>query len=342
MFEGDDLAPAETRPTVAITGASAGVGRAAARAFGRLGFNVGLIARGLDGLEAARAEVEAAGGRALILPADVAEPADVERVAARVVEELGPLDVWINAAMATVFAPVSQIRPDEFRRVTEVTYLGQVYGTMAALEHMRAEDHGTIVQVGSALGYRGIPLQAAYCGAKHAVRGFTDSLRAELEHEGSAIRLSMVQLPAVNTPQFNWARNRLPHRPQPVPPIYEPEVAAAAIVRAAAEAPREIWVGSSSLKTILGNMVAPGLLDRVLARAAYGGQQTDQPAQERPDNLFVPVPGDFGAHGRFGRRAAGSGLQPNASTVRALLLASALGFAGLAFGLGRWQGRRSR
>ena len=243
---------------VVVTGASAGVGRAAAVAFARNGFNVALIARGEDGLQGAQRDVRAAGGQALVLPLDVADADALSRAAERVIAEWGQIDVWVNCAMATIFSPVREIKPEEFRRVTEVTYLGQVYGTMAALRHMLPRDRGTIIQVGSALAYRAIPLQSAYCGAKFAIRGFTDALRSELEHDGSRVRLSMVQLPAVNTPQFDWARNRMGKRMQPVPPIYQPEAIAREIIRAAREAPRELWIGRSALKAIIGTM----LLDR--------------------------------------------------------------------------------
>src|SRR6185437_193940 len=292
-------------PVAVITGASAGVGRATAVAFAERGYDVGLIARGADGLEGARRDVESAGGRALVLPVDVAKATDLFSAADRVVTEWGKIDVWINAAMATIFAPFDKIEPDEFRRVTEVTYLGQVYGTMAALKHMRHNNRGTIVQVGSALSYRAIPLQSAYCGAKFAIRGFTDALRSELKHDKSKIRLTMVQLPAVNTPQFDWARSRLPKRLQPVPPIFQPAAIAREIFRAARQAPRELWIGRSALKAIIGTMVLPRLGDRILAYEGYEGQMTSEPAAaDRPDNLFEPVAGDPGARGRFGDRAS--------------------------------------
>jgi NAD(P)-dependent dehydrogenase (short-subunit alcohol dehydrogenase family) len=299
-----------TRPeVVAITGASAGVGRATAQEFAKHGAYVGLIARGgagQDGLEGARKDVEAAGGKALMLPTDVADPDQVEAAADRVEKELGPIDIWVNNAMTSVFAPFTQITPEEFRRVTEVTYLGQVYGTMAALRRMLPRDRGHIVQVGSALAYRSIPLQAAYCGAKAGIRGFTDSLRCELIHDGSHVQLTMVQMPALNTPQFRWVRNKLPHKAQPVPPIYQPEVAAEAIYWAAHHNRRELYVGVSTLKAVIGNMVAPGLLDFVLARNGYKAQQTDEPADPaRADNLWEPVAGDHGAHGVFDSRSRG-------------------------------------
>jgi NAD(P)-dependent dehydrogenase (short-subunit alcohol dehydrogenase family) len=288
---------------VVVTGASAGVGRAAARAFGEQGATVGLVARGDDGLEAAAREVRDAGGRALVLPADVAHADDVLAAAERAEAELGPIDIWVNDAMASIFAPVREIAPDELRRVTEVTYLGQVYGTMAALRHMLPRDRGTIVQVGSALAYRGIPLQAAYCGAKHAVRGFTDSLRTELMHERRNVRVISVHLPGLNTTQFGMVRLRMPRRPRPVPPVYQPEVAAEAILWAALHPRRrELWVGGSTVMTIVGNRLAPWLADRYLARTGYDSQQTDEPAgaeRQHTDYVDAPLPGDRGSHGPF-------------------------------------------
>src|SRR5438093_8033037 len=294
--------------TVVITGASAGVGRATARAFARRyggDAAIGLVARGVDGLEAARREVEQEGGRALVLPVDVADAAQIDAAAQRVERELGPIDVWVNNAMVSVFSPVKDLEADEVRRVTEVTYLGVVYGTLAALERMLPRDRGTIVQVGSALAYRGIPLQAAYCGAKHAIQGFTESLRCELLHDGSGVHVAMVNLPAMNTPQFEWVKSRLPRKPQPVPPIYAPEIAADAIVWAAQHRRREISVGASTVAAIWGNKVASALGDRYLAKTGYDSQQADEPDDpDRPDNLWAPVAGDHGADGRFGDRAA--------------------------------------
>ena len=316
--------------TVVITGSSAGVGRAAAHAFARRGAQIALIARGAQGLQAAAAEVEKAGGRALALPLDIADPDAVEAAADRVENELGPIDIWVNCAMATIFAPFHRISPQEYRRATEVTYLGFVYGTMAALKRMRPRNRGTIVQVGSALSYRAVPLQSAYCGAKFAIRGFTDSLRTELMHDGVDINLVMVQMPALNTPQFNWARNKMSRRPQPIAPIFQPEVAADAILYAAHSRRREVWVGRSSVKAIVANKLFPGLLDRYLARNGYSGQLTQEPAQPRqPDNLFDPVPGDPDTHGRFDDRATTLSPQLWATEHRTALLAIGLPVAAL-------------
>src|SRR5216117_2247422 len=290
---------------VVITGASAGVGRATVRAFAREGADIGLIARGVDGLEAARREVETAGGRALVLPADIADAVEIDAAADRVERELGPIDVWVNNAMVSVFSPVMALARGEIERVTNVTYLGVVHGTIAALKRMLPRDRGVVVQVGSALAYRGIPLQAAYCAAKHAVQGFTESLRCELLHARSNVHLTMVNLPAMNTPQFDWVKSRMPRKAQPVPPIYAPEIAADAIVWAASHRRREISVGMTTVAAIWANKIAPGLLDRYLARTGYDAQQTDEPADpNQPDNLWQPLPGDHGAHGRFGSRTS--------------------------------------
>jgi short-subunit dehydrogenase len=289
--------------TVVITGASAGIGRAVALEFARQGCNVALVARGVERLESAAHEARAFGVAALAIPADVADGDIVDAAAERVESELGPVDVWVNNAMATVFAPARAVRFDEYRRVTEVTYLGQVHGTLAALRCMRRRNRGTIVQVGSALSYRAVPLQSAYCAAKFAVRGFTDSLRSELAHEGSRIRLTMVQLPAVNTPQFDWARSRMAQRAQPLPPIFQPEAVAPEIVRAAREAPRELWIGHSTLRAIAGAMFLPQTGDRILAQQGYAGPVSAGHDTVHPDNLFSPPPGDPGTRGRFNAEA---------------------------------------
>jgi short-subunit dehydrogenase len=307
---------------IVITGASAGVGRALAREYGARGARVALIARGRDGLEAARREIESLGGQAIVCPADVANAADIEEAARKLDEAFGPPDIWINNAMASVFSPVKEMTAAEFRRVTEVTYLGVVHGTLSALRRMLPRDHGAIVQVGSALAYRGIPLQSAYCAAKHAVQGFCDSLRSELIHDGSHVTVTMVQLPALNTPQFDWVKSRLPKRAQPVPPIFQPEVAAKAIVWAAEQRRREVYVGMPTVKAIVGDKIAPGLLDRILAGMGYDAQQTDEPADpSQPHNLWEPVPGDHGAHGRFDSRARSKSFQVWASRHRRELIA---------------------
>jgi short-subunit dehydrogenase len=285
---------------VVITGASAGVGRATAREFGEHGARVALLARNEEGLEGARKEVEAAGGEALPIPTDVADPEQVEAAAERVEQELGPIDVWVNDAIAVIFSPFKDIELTDFKRSTEVCYLGTVYGTKAALKRMLPRDRGTVVQVGSALAYRAIPLQSAYCGAKHAIRGFTDSVRTELLHDGSGVHITMVQLPAVNTPQFDLSKTNLPKHPQPVPPIYQPEVPARSIYWAAHQRRREVRVGLSSTIVIVGNKLLPGFGDWYLAETGYASQQTDQPVdQDCPDNLYEPVPGDHGVHGIF-------------------------------------------
>jgi NAD(P)-dependent dehydrogenase (short-subunit alcohol dehydrogenase family) len=312
---------------VVVTGASAGVGRATAEAFARRGARVALLARGQERLEGAAGAVRLLGGCALPLPIDVADERAVEAAAARVEDELGPIDVWVNNAMATVFARFQDLTPEEFRRATEVTYLGSVWGTRAALNRMVPRDRGVVVQVGSALAYRGIPLQAAYCGAKHALQGFVESVRTELMHDGSDVRLTMVQLPALNTPQFSWVRARLPKHPQPVPPIYQPEVAAEAIVWAADHRPRELWVAWPTVRAIVGNRIAPALVDRYLARTGIEAQQLDEPLDPgRPDNLESPASGAWGVRGRFDDRARTSSTLLGLRRHRA-----ALGFA--AFGL---------
>jgi NAD(P)-dependent dehydrogenase (short-subunit alcohol dehydrogenase family) len=315
----------ETREVVVVTGASAGVGRAVVRQFARPGIGIGLLARGQEGLEAAREEVLAAGGQALAIPTDVADHRAVAAAADQVERELGPIAIWINDAMTTVFAPVSEIAPEEFKRATEVTYLGTVYGTMAALHHMLPRNRGTIVQVGSALAFRSIPLQAPYCGAKHAIVGFTDSLRTELLHRHSKLKLTMVHLPGMNTPQFDWCKTYLPRHPQPVPPIYQPEVAARAIHWAAYHPRRQLYVGAPTLLAIFANQVVPGLLDRYLGRSGYASQQTAQPVPpDRPDNLFQPLPGDYGPHGAFSHRALRHSPQLWLSEHRAWMAAATL------------------
>jgi NAD(P)-dependent dehydrogenase (short-subunit alcohol dehydrogenase family) len=305
-----DVTVTSRSSVVVVTGASSGVGRATARAFARAGASVGLIARGAEGLDGVKKEVDEHGVSSLAVPTDVADPDQVGQAASRIEAELGPIAVWVNDAMATVFSPLESITPEEFRRVTEVTYLGAVYGTMAALRLMKVRDRGVIVQVGSALSYRAIPLQSAYCGAKHAVRGFTDSLRCELVHERSNVRLTMVQLPALNTPQFGWSRSHMPRRAQPVPPIYQPELAADAVVWASRHPRREVNVGGPTTATILAQKLWPWVLDRYLGKTGYDAQQTDQPDDpNRADNLFSPVPLDPGAHGNFDDRSHGRSIQ---------------------------------
>ena len=301
-----------TPETVVVTGASAGLGRAIACEFGKRGAQVALLARGKQGLEAAAAEIEAAGGQALPLPTDVSDAAAVDAAADAAEKHFGPIDVWVNNAMVTVFSPVKEMKPEEYKRATDVTYLGVVYGTLAALKRMLPRDRGAIVQVGSALAYRSIPLQSAYCGAKHAIVGFTDSLRCELIHDQSNLRLSMVHMPAMNTPQFEWVKSRLSRKPQPVPPIFEPEVGARAVYWAAHHQRREVWVGGSTVGAIVGNKIAPRKLDEYLGRTAYDSQQTpemDDPS--RPDNLWSPVDAseDHGAHGTFDDKAHGTSVQ---------------------------------
>lgn len=316
--------PTGAGPVVVVTGASAGVGRATARLFAAQGADVGLLARGSEGLESAAKEVEQRGGRAVAIPTDVSDAEQVERAADAVERALGPIDVWVNDAMVTVMSPVSRMTAEEYRRVTEVTYLGAVHGTLAALSRMRRRNRGCIVQVGSALAYRAIPLQSAYCASKHALRGFTDSLRCELMHEGSPVHVTMVQLPALNTPQFEWSRIRFPRQPQPVPPIYQPEVAAEAIVFAAGAGRREVWLGGWNVLLMSANKLAPGVGDRYLARTGYDSQFTDEPADpERPDNLYRPLAGDFGATGHFDARAHTRSLQLVATRIRGRLALAA-------------------
>ena len=295
---------------VVVTGASAGVGRAIVREFGRHGASIALVARGRTGLEGARREVEADGGRALVIPTDVSDAAQVEQAATTVERTFGPIDVWVNNAMASVISPALDMTPEDYQRVTEVTYLGYVYGTLAAVRRMRRRDQGAIVQIGSALAYRSIPLQSAYCAAKHAIQGFTDSLRSELIHDSSHIHITTLQLPAVNTPQFSWIKCRMPRRPQPVPPIYQPEVIARAAYWAAHHRRRELWIGWSTVKAIIGQKFIPGLLDHYLAWVGYTAQQTNELLESnRPNNLHKPLPGDYGAHGAFDRKARSFSLQ---------------------------------
>ncbi|MBF6600383.1 MAG: SDR family oxidoreductase [Dehalococcoidia bacterium] len=341
---GDGRSPQRQREVVVVTGASAGVGRAVARLFGEHGARVGLIARGRDGLEGACRDVESCGGEALAYAADVSDPQHVEAAAQEIERQFGPIDIWVNDAMTSVFSPVKEMTPDEFRRVTEVTYLGYVYGTMAALRRMLPRDHGTIVQVGSALAYRGIPLQAAYCGSKHAIQGFTESLRCELYHDKSKVWVTMVQMPALNTPQFGWVKSKMPRKAQPVPPIYQPEVAARAVYWAAHHRRREINVGMSTLLTVLANKFASGLLDHYLGRTGYTSQQTSEPEDpERPSNLWQPVAGDRGAHGAFDDRAHESAPELWAAMHPLPTAVAAAGVAGAtAFGVRRLARRAER
>jgi NAD(P)-dependent dehydrogenase (short-subunit alcohol dehydrogenase family) len=323
---------------VVITGASAGVGRATALLFARRGAKIGLIARGEDALRVTRHEIGVAGGSALVCPVDVADAAALDAAAERIEQQLGPIDVWINNAMVTVFAPVADLAPEEFRRVTETTYLGGVYGTMAALKRMRRRDRGVIVQVSSALAYRSIPLQSAYCGAKHALMGFLDSLRCELVHEKSAIHLTAVHMPALNTPQFGWARNKMPHRPQPVPPIYQPEIAAEAIWFAATHRRRAVSVGGSTWLALLGQWLSPSLMDRYLGHNAVEGQQTREPdSGNRADNLDAPIANEHAAHGAFGARAHRRSPALWVEMHRNALAVGALALGAAAFGWRQWR-----
>ena len=329
-------------PVVVITGASAGVGRATAQAFARRGARIGLIARGKEGLEGAQREVEAAGGQSVIHLVDVADPEQVDDAARKIEEELGPIDIWVNNAMASVFSPAKEMSAAEYRRVTEVTYLGCVHGTLSALRRMLPRDRGVILQVGSALAYRAIPLQSAYCAAKHAVKGFTESLRTELLHDHSGVTVTIVQLPAVNTPQFDWVKSRLPHRAQPVPPIFQPELIAEAIVRAAQDKRREVVIGGSAVQAIWGEKFVPALLDRYLAVTGYKSQQTDEPQdKDAPNNLWKPVPKDPGTHGRFDASARSYSVQVWLNQHRRWLLP--LGGAALLSGVGAlWLKSRKR
>jgi short-subunit dehydrogenase len=325
---------------VVVTGASGGVGRAIAHAFAKRGARLALLARGEAALRDVEREVHELGGEALVLPTDVADAEQVEAAAIAAERRFGPIDTWINDAMATVFAKAVDTDPAEFKRATEVTYLGTVYGTMAALRRMTVRDHGKIIQVGSALSYRAIPLQGAYCGSKFAIRGFTDSVRTELLHDKSKVRITMVQLPGVNTTQFNWCRSKLPNHPKPVPPIYQPEIPAEAVYWAAHHHRRELWVGYSAVQAILGNMLAPSLADRYLARTAFSGQQIpDMPvAADRPDNLLSPLPQMAATHGIFDDEAKTSSPQLWLSRHRRLLAGAAGATAAAALGLAAQRG----
>jgi NAD(P)-dependent dehydrogenase (short-subunit alcohol dehydrogenase family) len=319
--------------TVVVTGASAGIGRATVREFAKHGANVALLARGADGLEAARREVEERGGRALAIPTDVSDAAAVEEAANRIERELGEIDIWVNNAFAGIFARFLDVTPEEYERVTAVTYLGQVNGTRAALKRMLPRDRGKIILVGSALAYRGIPLQSAYCGAKHAIQGFLDSIRTELIHDKSAVTITMVQLPGVNTPQFDWIRAKLPGKPRPIGTVFQPEVAAEAIYFAAHSDRKEIFVGAPTVQAIWGNKVASPLLDDYLAEVGFKGQQDPEPVSpDRKDNLFEPVPGDHGAHGRFDNEARGSSGELWASMHKKQLGLAAIGAAAAGVG----------
>lgn len=309
---------------VVVTGASQGIGRAVARALAVKHAKVALIARGTDGLLGAEREVKALGGEALVLPLDVSDAAAVQAAADCVVRQWGRIDGWVNDAMVSVFSPVAEMKAEEYRRVTEVTYLGAVHGTLSALKAMRAQGHGTIVQVGSALCYRSIPLQSAYCASKAAIRGFTDSLRCELLHDKSPIRVSMVHLPAVNTPQFEVVRNRLPHHAYPVPPVFEPEVAARGVLHALEHPTRELWVGGPTVLALVGQRFIPGLLDHYLARKAWDGQQTKALPKPTGDNLDAPLPGDRGAHGRFDADSRAMSFELSARRHRVALAVGAL------------------
>ena len=331
----------ETAPVVCVTGASAGIGRAIALAFAaEWGASIGLIARSKEALDEVAREVGRLGGEALVLPLDVADEAAVHGAADRIERELGPIDVWVNNAMVTVFGRVRDLEPEELRRVTEVTYLGSAFGIQAALRHMSGRDRGTVIQIGSALAYRSIPLQAAYCGAKAAIRGFIDGLRSELIHDGSGVMISMVQLPAVNTPQFDWARSHMPRRARPMGKIFQPEDIGRAVVRVAERPRREVWLGASAMQAILGNSALPGFADRYLADNAVEGQLTEEPERPgRPDNLFEPVEGLHATEGRFGDQAKPRAIALSAASVGKLALGAG---ALLALGAGWALGRRGR
>ena len=333
------------RLRVVVTGASAGIGRATAIEFARLGARVALLARGAEGLEGARRDVEAAGGVALAIPTDVADAAQVEDAAAEVERAWGGIDVWVNNAMATVFSPFPDIAPQDFRRVTEVSYFGAVWGTRAALERMLRSGAGTIVQVGSALAYRSIPLQSAYCGAKAGLRAFTDSVRSELARMKSRVRVTHVVLGAFNTPQFEWARTTIPRKPRPVGTMYQPELAARAIVQAALSPRREAYVGWGAVQAVLGTMFFPGLLDKLMARMAWKGQFEAEPLDlaGRADNLHTPVRRDYGAHGRFDAEAKRDSLQRRLrASPRTLAYVGAAAGLALALWINRGQSPISR
>lgn len=332
----------QSKGVVVVTGASAGLGRSIAREFAQSGYDVALLARGEDGLKAARAEVEAIGRRAVYFKVDVADATAVEQAAEETEKLLGPITVWVNNAMNSVFSPVKEMQPEEYKRVTEVTYLGQVYGTLSALKRMLPRDKGVIILVGSALAYRGIPLQSAYCGSKHAIQGFFDSLRAELIHDKSNVRVTMVQLPAMNTTQFKFVKTRLPNKPKPMGKIYQPEVAARAMVYAAENERREVYVGYPTVQAIVGDKLAPELGDWVLAKTGFEGQQTNIPEDpHRPNNLWAPIPGDHGAHGDFDAEATDTSPQLWMSMHKKEILSTALALGGLLLGsmaLQKWIG----
>ncbi len=325
---------------VVVTGASAGNGRAIVRAFARRGAYIGLLARGQAGLEGARREVEALGGKALVIPTDVSDPRQVEAAASQVEETFGPIDIWVNDAMTSVFSPAKEMTPDDYKRVTEVVYLGYVHGTLAALHRMLPRDHGRIIQVGSDVAYRGIPLQSAYSGAKHAIQGFTEAVRCELIHDNSQVKISMVQLPGCNTPQFLWCKSRLPHQPQPVPPIYEPEVVADAVTYIADHYRRQLFVSWISVVIIQANKFFPGFGDWYLGKTGYKSQQTSQPVSPtRPDNLYHPVDDDrdYGAHGPFTDRSHQRSWQLWLDTHPGIIALLGAGLLGLMSGLLIWR-----
>lgn len=335
---------ADEKPVIVVTGAGAGAARCIAKRFGREGWRVGLISRSAERLDDARAEIEDLGGEAMVLPCDVADCQAVFRARDRVLEKWGRLDAWVNAAMVTVVAPVWEVTAEEYRRVTEVTYLGAVHGTLAALEPMKKANKGAIVQVGSALAYRAIPLQSAYCACKFAIRGFSDSLRTELKHERSNITVSMLQMPGMNTPQFDWARNKLPNDYQPVGDVFDPEVAGEAAWRAVREGPRELWVGGSAVEAISGQMIAPRALDQKMAGEGWDGQIAAGRNEHPEDNLYAPRPGRFGARGRFGSKAKPKALIVDPDRARlgvgAASAAAAMGVAGAALAVGALIGQR--